>query len=263
MAVSFSGDNGNIQVGYGIAVTFDAQNEKGIDWVFYEQPLDLSGEGDSLETFGNVGRFSRLAVTVPEANVTYDASINGNDISATRSNDNLTLTPSGTGQVVVNGNISATNIAGTLLKVQERKTAKGNSYAILKLTDLSSVFELFIFSDVLELNRDILKEGSSLILTLFKNISNDENRLTRINVKKIASLKDLFSSPINEVSLEVKSDEQIEKISKILKDEGKTIVNINLITGDNNLKFRLKNARKLDRKSLNLLRNQEIQAIIN
>ena len=75
MAVSFSGDNGSIQVGYGIAVTFDAQNEKGIDWVFYEQPLDLSGEGDSLETFGNVGRFSRLAVTVPEANVTYDAQI--------------------------------------------------------------------------------------------------------------------------------------------------------------------------------------------
>ena len=69
------------------------------------------------------------------------------------------------------------NIAATLLKVQERKTAKGNSYAVLKLTDLSSVFELFIFSDVLELNREILKEGSSLILTLFKNVSNDENRL--------------------------------------------------------------------------------------
>ena len=121
------------------------------------------------------------------------------------------------------------NIAATLLKVQERKTAKGNSYAVLKLTDLSSVFELFIFSDVLELNREILKEGNSLILTLFKNISNDENRLTRINVQKIASLKDLFNSPINEVSFKLKSEEQIEKISKILKDEGKTIVNINLV----------------------------------
>ena len=96
------------------------------------------------------------------------------------------------------------NIAATLLKVQERKTAKGNSYAVLKLTDLSSVFELFIFSDVLELNREILKEGNSLILTLFKNISNDENRLTRINVQKIASLKDLFNSPINEVSFKIK-----------------------------------------------------------
>ncbi len=155
------------------------------------------------------------------------------------------------------------NIAATLLKIQERKTAKGNSYAVLKLTDLSSVFELFIFSDVLELNREILKEGSSLILTLFKNVSNDQNRLTRINVQKIASLKDLFNSPINEISFDLKSKEQIEKISKVLKENGKTIVNINLVSEDNILKFKLKNARKLDRKSINLLRNQEIQAIIN
>ena len=56
---------------------------------------------------------------------------------------------------------------------------------------------------------------------------------------------------------------QIEKLSTILSDEGKTIVNIHLITEDNILKFRLKNTRKLDRKALNLLRNQEIQAIIN
>ena len=54
-----------------------------------------------------------------------------------------------------------------------------------------------------------------------------------------------------------------EKISTILKDDGKTIVNINLVTDDNVLKFRLKNTRKLDRKALNLLRNQQIQAIIN
>ena len=155
------------------------------------------------------------------------------------------------------------NIAATLLKVQERKTAKGNSYAVLKLTDLSSVFELFIFSDVLELNREILKEGSSLILTLFKNISNDENRLTRINVQKITSLKDLFNSPINEVSFKLNSEEQIEKISTILNEEGKTTININLVTKVNTLKFRLKNTRKLDRKALNLLRNQQIQATIN
>ena len=150
-----------------------------------------------------------------------------------------------------------------MLKVQERKTAKGNSYAVLKLTDLSSVFELFIFSDILELNRHILIEGSSLILTLFKNVTNDENRLTRINVQKIASLKDLFNSPIKEVSFELKSEDQIEKVSKILRDGGKTFVNINLVTKDKTLNFRLKNARNFDRKSLNLLRNQEIQAIIN
>ena len=72
-----------------------------------------------------------------------------------------------------NDDLKETNIAATLLKINERKTSKGNPYAVLKLTDLSSVFELFIFSDILELNRDILKEGSSLILTLVKSISDD------------------------------------------------------------------------------------------
>ncbi|MDC3174270.1 DNA polymerase III subunit alpha [Candidatus Pelagibacter sp.] len=155
------------------------------------------------------------------------------------------------------------NIAATLLKLQERKTAKGNSYAVLKLSDLSSVFELFIFSDVLELNREILKEGNSLILNLIKNITDDENRFKRINVQKISSLKDLFNSPIDEVCFKVSSEDQVQVISKILKKNGKTSVFINLITNNNILQFKLKNSKNLDRKSLNLLRKQQIQATIS
>ena len=150
-----------------------------------------------------------------------------------------------------------------MLKVQERKTAKGNAYAVLKLTDLNSVFEIFIFSDLLELNREILIEGNSLILTLVKNISNDENRFKRINVQKIASLKDLFNSPINEISFSVKTMEQIQKISKFLNQEGKTQIKFNLSTNDQILNFQLKKPMNLDRKSLNLLRKQQIQAEIS
>jgi DNA polymerase-3 subunit alpha len=148
------------------------------------------------------------------------------------------------------------------LKVSERKTAKGNSYAVLKLTDLKSVFELFIFSDILELNREILKEGNSLILTLAKSITNDENRFKRINVQKIGSLKDLFNSSINEVFFEVKSNDEVNEISKILNKDGKTIVNINLQGDDKILKFKLKNTRNLDRKLLNILRKKDILSTI-
>ena len=82
---------------------------------------------------------------------------------------------------------------------------------------MTSVFELFIFSDILELNRENLIEGNSLILTLVKVFLDDENRFKRINVQKIASLKDLFNSPINEVSFDVKSDEEVNEISKSIK----------------------------------------------
>ncbi|MDA7553153.1 DNA polymerase III subunit alpha [Candidatus Pelagibacter sp.] len=159
--------------------------------------------------------------------------------------------------------IREANIAATLLKVQERKTAKGNSYAVLKLTDLTSVFELFIFSDILELNREILKEGNSLLLTLVKSISNDENRFKRVNVQKIGSMMDLFNSPIKEVFFDVNSYENLDEISKTLADEGKTDVNIRMIVDEKILEFKLKNSRKLDRKSLNLLRKREISSTIN
>tara|TARA_B100001121_G_scaffold285029_1_gene280421 strand:+ start:2787 stop:6203 length:3417 start_codon:yes stop_codon:yes gene_type:complete len=162
-----------------------------------------------------------------------------------------------------NKELKEANFAATLLKIQERKTSKGNAYAVLKLSDLSSVFELFIFSDILDLNREILKEGNSLILTVAKSISEDENRFKRINVRKIGSLKDLLSTPLNEVTFNLNSVEELNEISKFLTKKGETIVNIKLSNEDKNLNFKLRNKRNLDRKSLNLLRNKEISSIIN
>ena len=154
------------------------------------------------------------------------------------------------------------NIAATLLKITERKTAKGTSYGVIKLTDLTGVFELFIFSDTLELNREILKEGNSLIITLIKTISNDEYKLKRINVQKIASLRDLFNKPVSEITFNIKSTKEIDQISNLVKEEGTTVVNINVIDKNNNISFKLKNNRFIDRKSINILRNKEISATI-
>ncbi len=161
-----------------------------------------------------------------------------------------------------NDDLKEINVAATLLKMQERKTAKGNSYAVLKLTDLSSVFELFIFSETLELNREILKEGSSLILTLIKSISNNENRLKRINVQKIISLMDLLNKPISSVTFNLKSLKELNEISEFLIKNGDTSVEIKIKDENKNFNFQLKNRRNIDRKTLNLLRNKEISSII-
>ena len=161
-----------------------------------------------------------------------------------------------------NDDLKEGNIAATLLKIQERKTAKGNAYAVLKLTDLSSVFELFIFSDILELNREILKEGRSLIITLMKSLTNEDNRFKRINVQKIVSLQDLLSKPINEVTFNLKSLKELNEISKILPEKGGTLIKINFRDNENNFYFQLENKRNIERKTINLLRNKEISTII-
>jgi len=151
-----------------------------------------------------------------------------------------------------------TNITATLLKIQEKKTQKGNSYAIVKFSDLSSVFELFIFSEVLELNRDILIEGNSLLITLKKNISENENRFKRINVRKIVSLKDLLNKPISEIEFEMINRNKIDDISKILNKKGNTEVRLKVKENEHNLIFQLKNKRFIERKSINLLKTQDI-----
>ncbi|MDB0046534.1 DNA polymerase III subunit alpha [Candidatus Pelagibacter sp.] len=159
--------------------------------------------------------------------------------------------------------IKDANIAATLLKITERKTAKGNSYGVIKFTDLTSVFELFIFSDILELNREVLVEGSSLIITLIKTISNDENKSKRINVQKIASLKDLFNKPVNEIVFNIQSIKDIDKISDLVDEEGSTEVTININDENNDISFKLKNKRLIDRKAINILRNNDISTIIH
>ncbi len=154
------------------------------------------------------------------------------------------------------------NIAATLLKIQERKTSKGNSYAVIKLTDLSGVFELFIFSEVLELNRNILIEGNSLLITLNKNFSNDENRFRRINVNKIVLIKDLYNKPISKLELTLDNIEKITTINN-LNFDGNTEVIINVKDNQKILTFKLNKNRKVNRNSINLLKKEGILTQIN
>ena len=155
-------------------------------------------------------------------------------------------------------NIKDANIAATLLKITERKTAKGNSYGVIKFTDLTSVFEIFVFSDILELNREILVEGNSLIITLTKSISSDENRFKRVNVQKITPLKELFNKPISNIEFQISDNNKIEEISKILKKKGNTEVKFKVKKDNDRLVFKLKNRRNVDRKLLNILKNRGI-----
>ena len=153
--------------------------------------------------------------------------------------------------------IKQTNVAATLLKIQERKTSKGNAYAIIKLSDLSSVFEIFIFSDILELNRDILIEGNSLLVTLNKNNSDGENRFKRINVGKIALIKDIYNKSISKLELTLSKKEQLKALNK-LELNGNTSVYFNFEGDNKKLSFKLKKNRKVDRNTLNFLKKEGI-----
>ena len=161
-----------------------------------------------------------------------------------------------------NENILSSNISSTILKVQEKKTQKGTSYAIIKFSDLSGVFELFVFSDQFESNREILIEGNSVMITLVKNFVDENKSQKKINIRKIISMKEVIDKPINEVKIKLQNLEDINKINKLSLNGGKTKVFIEVNTDEKTMFFQLKENRKIDHKMLNLLRNDKNIEII-
>ncbi len=154
-------------------------------------------------------------------------------------------------------NIVSSNIACTVLKIQEKKTLKGNSYAIVKFSDLSGVFELFIFSDIFESNRNLLTEGNSLMITLMKNYSDENKTQKKINVKKIISLKEVLKKPIEELEIKLNDIKELNKIKSLSKIEGKTKITINIKDKTQTFTFRLNVNRKIDRNLIKSLKIEE------
>ena len=75
-------------------------------------------------------------------------------------------------------------------------------------------------------------------------------------------MKDLLNRPIQEVTFNIKSSKELDEISKFLPENGNTIIKIRISDKNNDYSFQLKNKRNIDRKTINLLRNKEISAII-
>ena len=111
------------------------------------------------------------------------------------------------------------------LKAREKNT-KRYSYAIVKFSDLANVFEIFIFSEIFENNRDHLIEGNSVMLTLIKNYSNDSKSLKRINVKKMISLKELNNKQIKNITFKFSNLDDFQKLKLSFEDgnRGKNLI---------------------------------------
>ena len=57
-------------------------------------------------------------------------------------------------------------IAATIEEVSERKSAKGNPYAFVRVSDQTGIFELTLFGDDLATSRDLLVKGGSVVMTV-------------------------------------------------------------------------------------------------
>ena len=148
-------------------------------------------------------------------------------------------------------------VAGTIMSIQEKKSAKGNSYAIVKFSDNKSEFEIFLFSDIFSSNREKLKESNSFILTLHKEKNTDENSLNRVNIRKIVDLSDLVNKTYENVSIELNNKDKLLELNDLLKNNGETRISITLRDNNKNYSFELEKTRNFDFNLFSLIKNKE------
>jgi len=154
-------------------------------------------------------------------------------------------------------------IAGTVMSVKEKKTSKGNPFVIVKFSDLSKSYELFLFSEILEKNRENLIEGKSFLLTVIKDKENQENRFKRINVRKIVSLEEATKFNYSNVEIQMTNVEDLEKLYEVIKDKGNSKIKITIEDKNKNYLFELKDKRKFDYETLKYLNKEHYIKKIN
>jgi len=148
-------------------------------------------------------------------------------------------------------------VAGTIMSIQEKKSAKGTPFAIVKFSDNKGEFELFLFAEILVNNRDKIKESESFVLTLQKDKSIIDISKRRINIRKILSLDDIINKPYSKVTIELNDNYNIEEIKKLLKKEGKTEINLIINNKDKKIYYNLQNTRKFDFNQLKMMKSKE------
>ncbi len=149
-------------------------------------------------------------------------------------------------------------IAGTLISIQEKKTAKGSPYAIIKFVDLCSMYELFIFSEKLVENRNNLIVGNSFLIKVKKEKTKDG--IERINLDNIFLIDDLKNKNIEKVTFKINNLSSLSLIKDRLNKKGSSKVSIIFEDKSSNIySFILDSGLKVLQKDIDFFENNQIK----
>ncbi|MEZ5912564.1 MAG: DNA polymerase III subunit alpha [Paracoccaceae bacterium] len=79
-------------------------------------------------------------------------------------------------------------IAGSVSSRQERKSARGNRFAFVQLSDPTGLYEVTVFSDTLEAARDWLEPGQNVVLTVEAVLEGESLKLLARGAQPIDSV---------------------------------------------------------------------------
>ncbi|HEY0275851.1 MAG TPA: DNA polymerase III subunit alpha [Paenirhodobacter sp.] len=113
-------------------------------------------------------------------------------------------------------------IAGQVAVRQERKSAKGNRFAFVSLSDPTGPFEVTVFSDTLEATRQFLEPGQGVILTVKVDVEGETVKMLAQGAQPIDTVAQ--DAGMTGLLIHVDTPEAIGSIAALLQrlaDEGK------------------------------------------
>jgi DNA polymerase-3 subunit alpha len=122
-------------------------------------------------------------------------------------------------------------MAGSVSAKQERKSAKGNRFAFVSLSDPTGLYEVTVFSDTLEAARDLLEPGKNVVLTVEANLEGDTLKLLARAAQPIDQVA--ADAGAQAIRVHLNKAEAIPSLAALLaKVEGRTKAQITLCVPD-------------------------------
>lgn len=149
-------------------------------------------------------------------------------------------------------------MAGILMKKQEKMSQKGNKYAFLQLSDPTGIYEVTLFSEALQSSREILEAGRALLLEVDAEVREEQIRFT---CHRVQSLDQVLESKIHEIHIHLDGADSVPKIKQFLDIEGKGRSKITIFAhlddGTRQAEIQLLGAWNLSAQARNIIRGEK------
>lgn len=122
--------------------------------------------------------------------------------------------------------MSRVRLAGVVLAKTEKKSAKGNRYAFVQLSDARGSFEVTLFSETLAQCRDLLEPGTAVQVTADAQLNGEDLRLT---AQQVELLDKIVMQSAALITIRLAHAEVAPKIAEILTKGGKVDVALSIM----------------------------------
>jgi DNA polymerase-3 subunit alpha len=118
-------------------------------------------------------------------------------------------------------------MAGTVISKVERISGKGNRYAFVQLTDVSGIFEIMVFSELLSVNHELFEPGSSLLIKAGVQFKGEAPKFTANIVEPLDKVASKLQARL---SIQISSSEPLVNIKDALRNSKSGTGEITFVT---------------------------------